>query len=158
MLPTHMGAATFDLFAMARANVSTLEQRFEAAVGDMPSDQVALVREFASWVEGQALISINVPLYVVGEFLNGRPYQNTYELAEELARLSSRAVDEVLRERLHPYYERRIAFDRTFKEGKKFRYGALYVGGVGLTVYGPYCIVLTRAYQESLTEVAYLPG
>ena len=95
---------------------------------------------------------------MVGDILNGKPYQNTYEFAEECARLSGRTAAEVLRERLQDFYERRVGFDRAFVDGEKFRYGAMHAGGPGLTDYGPYCMVLTRNFQESLNQIAFLPG
>jgi len=147
-----------DLFAIAEANATAIEQRFQAVVAEMPPEQAALVREFASWVEAKALISINVRLYVVEDILNGKSHQNTYEFAEERARQSGRATEDILRERLQPFYERRVAFDRAFRGGQKFRYGAMHAGGAGLTDYGPYCVVLTRTFQESLAEIAYLRG
>lgn len=147
-----------DLFAIGRGNAAVVEERFQALVAGVTAEEAAVVREFASWVEAKALISINVKLYVVGELLNGRSYQNTYELADELARLSGQPAEQILRERLQPHYERRVTFDRAFKDGQKFRYGALNAGGAGLTNYDPYCVVLKRKYQESLAELAYLPG
>jgi hypothetical protein len=147
-----------DLFAIAAANAPALEQAFEAAVTAMPPQQAASVRDFASWVDTNALISINVKLYVVGDLLSGRSYQNQHELADEQAGLSGRESGEILRENLGSHYEGRVAFDVAFKDGVRFRYGALNAGSAGLTSYGPYCIVLTRAYEQSLAEVAFLPG
>jgi hypothetical protein len=63
-----------------------------------------------------------------------------------------------MRERLDRFYERRIASDSAFRDGEKFRYGALNAGGAGLVAFAPYCVVLTRAFQESLREAACLPG
>ena len=147
-----------DLFAIADANAPAIEERFQAVLAEMPAERAALVREFASWVRTNALISINVKLYVVGDLLNGEPLRNAYEFVDELARLSGLAAEELMRGCLKGYYERRVAFDRAFKDGERFRYGAMHAGGAGLTDYGPYCVVLTRGFQESLAEIAYLPG
>jgi hypothetical protein len=149
----------FDLFAIARGNALVIEERFEVVVAGMGAQEAALAREFASWVETEALISINVPSFVVGELLAGRACQNTYELAGELAAVSGRPAEDILRERLKDHYERRIAFDGAFNGGQNFRYGALNAGGPGLTQqYDPYCVVLKRTYQDTLTDLAYLPG
>jgi hypothetical protein len=153
-----MTQAMLDLFAIAKGNVDAVQTAFEFAVAAMPAEQVRVVREFAAWVEAEALVSINVKLFVIIEFLNGGRYQNTYEWAREQARLSGRRAEDALRERLHKFYDRRIAFDRAFKNGEAFRYGALNAGGAGLPEYDPYCVVLTRDFQTSLTDVALLPG
>jgi len=147
-----------DLFAIAAANATAIERRFQAIVEKMPLERAVVVKRFASWVEAKALISINVQLYVVRNILDGGAHQNTYEFAEDRAGLSGRNAEDILQERLQHYYPTRIGFDRAFVDGEKFRYGAMHAGGVGLTEYGPYCIVLTRGFQESLNQVAYLPG
>jgi hypothetical protein len=147
-----------DLFAIAVANAPAIEQRFQAVIEKMPLEGAAVVKRFASWVEAKALISINVQLFVVRNILDGAVHQNTYELAEDRAGLSGRNAEDILHERLQDYYPARIGFDRAFTDGEKFRYGTMHAGGVGLTDYGPYCMVLTRGFLESLNQVAYLPG
>jgi hypothetical protein len=147
-----------DLFAIADGNAAVIEAGFEAILAGTTPERAALLREFAGWVETEGLVSINVQLHVVGDILNGKAYQNTYEFAQERAALSGRPAEDVLRERLQDLYDRRVGFDRAFTDGEKFRYGAMHAGGPGLTAYGPYCMVLTRRYQESLGQIAYLPG
>jgi hypothetical protein len=146
------------LFAIARANADAVRAAFETVAAGMPPNDATLLAEFASWVEAESLIAINVKLFVAVELANGRSYQNAYEWAQEQSRLSGRPAEDVLRERLHRYYDRRVAFDRAFKDGERFRYGFLNAGGAGLPEYDPYCMVLTRTFQSSLSEAACLPG
>lgn len=147
-----------DLFAIAKANISSLEQTFAKIRAESPAHDAALISEFATWVEAQSLISINVRLYVVGDLLSGRTHLNTYESAREVSGITGLDAEELLRQDLRDHYEKRTTFDRAFSEGEKFRYGALYLGGAGLTEYAPYCLVLSRAFQDSLAEIACLPG
>lgn len=147
-----------DLFAIAKPNAIAVETAFERVVTALPPEEAASVREFAAWVEAEALIAINVRLLVVVELLNGGCYQNVYEWAQDRSRLCGRPTEDVLRECLGEYYDRRITFDRAFKNGESFRYGALNAGGVGLTRFAPYCVVLSRGFQDSLAEIACLPG
>jgi hypothetical protein len=147
-----------NLFAIAAANAPAIERRFQVAIENMALEEAAVVRRFASWVEAKALISINVQLYVVRNILDGEAHQNTYEFAEEMSRLCGWPAEDILRERLQDQYEKRIAFDTAFTGGQKFQYGAMHAGGTGVTDYGPYCMVLTRRFQESLNQIAYLPG
>lgn len=147
-----------DLFAIAKGNGEAVQTAFDTAVAAMSSDESRVVREFAAWVEADALVSINVKLFVIADFLNGRRYQNIYEWAQEQSRLSGRSAAEALRERLGKFCDKRMAFDRAFKNGEAFRYGALNAGGAGLPEYAPYCAVLNREFQASLSDVALLPG
>lgn len=120
-----------DLFGIAYSNGAAMEERFGEVLAKMLPEHAHLLRDFASWVESNDRISINVKLYVVGEILNGRRLQNTYEFAKEQAHLSGRPIEEILCERLQAHYQTRTAFDRAFTDGEKFCYGAMYVGGPG---------------------------
>jgi hypothetical protein len=147
-----------DLFKLAITNTGALDEAFAKLIREASAENAALIHEFASWIETEALISINVKLYVVGELLNGLSHMNTYAAAQEAANLTGQTADDILRQQLSAYYEKRIAFDHAFSDGEEFRYGALYVGGAGLFEYAPYCLVLTRLFQDSLTKAACLPG
>ncbi|MBF0531313.1 MAG: hypothetical protein HQK55_18995, partial [Deltaproteobacteria bacterium] len=63
----------------------------------------------------------------------------------------------ILEEKLGKYYDRRLAFDNAFEDGTRFRYGALNAGGVGLSLFGDFCMVLNRSFMESLNDAVYLP-
>lgn len=147
-----------DLFAIAQSNAGAVEAAFESVAAGLSSEQQILINEFAAWVEAETLISINVKLFVFVEFLNGRRYQNIYDWANEQSRLSGRGMDEALRERLHKFYDQRMTFDGSFKNGDQFCYGAMNAGTNGLPEYDPYCVVLTRSFQDSLGNAAWLPG
>lgn len=147
-----------NLFAIANGNSDSIQTAFESVIANTTPEKASILREFAAWVEAKALISINVKTFVAVELLNGGSHQNMYEWAREQARLSGRSVEDALRERLHRFYEKRVAFDRAFEDGEQFRYGALNAGTAGLPEYDPYSIILTREYQSSLSKVAYLPG
>lgn len=147
-----------DLFAMAVANSAAIEKDFEnLAAGGSVLDASAL-RSFARWVEANALISINVQLFVLAELLNGRNLQNIHEWADEQGRISGRRAEEALREKLGDFYDRRLAFDDAFIGGRAFRYGAMNARNVGLPKYAPYCMVLTRTFINGIPGIAYWPG
>jgi len=73
------------------------------------------------------------------------------------ARRSSKTTTELLRQRLGDFCERRLAFDAAFTGGRQFRYGALNIGGLGVSQFGDCCVVLTKR-RMSRSPVAYLPG
>lgn len=147
-----------DLFAIARENGSAIQKAFESIIDSTSSDRSATVHEFADWIEAEAVISINVRLFIIVDFLNGGGYQNIYERTRELARLIGRNSEDLLREQLRGYYGKRKVFDGSFHNGERFRYGALNAGGAGLSEYGPYAVIMTRDFQSSLIDIAILPG
>ncbi len=147
-----------DLFEIARSNSETAERDFESLIASLTAEDSQRLRQFANWIKSEALISINVRLFVLNDLIAGKAFQNSYEWASEMAKLSSRKPEEILRERLGKFYNRRVAFDSAFINGTKFRYGALYIRGAGLSDYGPYCAVLKKAFQDSLDNLAYLNG
>ncbi len=147
-----------DLFSSANGNADAVRQSFEAAANSLPLDQAATLRDFAAWVEANAQVSINARLLVIVELINGRTHQNNYEWAAEISHLSGRREEDLMRERLGAFYERRVMFDRAFANGEQFRYGALNAGNCGLPLYGPYCIILNGRWRASVGNTACLPG
>jgi hypothetical protein len=147
-----------DLFAIARANGPAIQAAFESAVANLPESEAAAAREFAAWVEAEGLISVNMRLYVVVELLNGGRYQTMCEWAKEHARLGGQDAEDLLRRRLGPFYDRRVAFDRAFEDGEGFKYGSLNTGGAGTARYGSYCVILGRSFDGLPDRAAYLPG
>jgi hypothetical protein len=147
-----------DIFTVADNNNAPVQAAYDALISRLNINDGALIKKFAEWVKSTGLISINTRLYVVVELINGNSYQNAYDWAEENAKLSGRSVEDLLRERLGDYYERRISFDSEFEKGTTFRYGALNAGGIGASDYGAYCIVLSRAYQRDLQGFVCISG
>jgi len=145
-----------NLFEVAQLNGPIVLANYESSLSTS-ADKTA-ISAFASWVETQGRISINVGLFVIVRLLNGEPYQNTHEVAEELSSLSGRPSDDLLQERLKGFYALRMAFDKFFSEGRRFYYGALNAGGVGLSPYGEYCAILKWDAVESCEKIAYFPG
>lgn len=149
----------FRLSDLASDNETSIESAFDSAVRTLSPEGADLLNRFASWIETETFIAVNTRLYVVTNILSGSRYLNTYEWAEEQSALSGRDVDEILREQLRDFYSKRIAFEKEFEDGRRFRYGALNAGGMGLaTKYSNYCVILKRDFQSSLREVAVLPG
>jgi hypothetical protein len=147
-----------NLFEIARGNSERVQAAFDSAVTAVTEDEAKAIREFSTWAEQEVSVAVNMRLYVVVGLLNGERMLNTHERAHEMARLCGREAEDLLREMLGPWYERRMAFDQSFTGGEAFRYGALNAGGPGLTSYGPYCAVLRKAFLGSDPHVAVLPG
>ena len=94
--------------------------------------------------------------WIAADFVQNNRYQNMYQAVAEASVLSGRNSDELLRERLGPYYAPRLAFDRAFDHGDRFRYGALNIGNAGTRQYGLFCIVFRGDFPPPGEQVAYL--
>jgi hypothetical protein len=147
-----------DLFDIAANNAEKIDENFNGAIASLSGQKVINVNDFAQWVQSTALISVNLRLFVIVEILNGTPYKNIHEWAQEQAELSGRKKDEILRERLKGFYAKRMTFDQAFQQGERFRYGALNAGGLGLSIYASYCSVLTSNFHNALKHSACLSG
>ncbi len=147
-----------NLFAIAKQNAVAISQAYQRELDSISGSEASIVSSFATWVEATAQLSINARLHVLVRLVTGGAHLNTYELTDELARLSGRTRDDLLRERLNTFYEKRTNFDLAFVNGDKFRYGMLNGGGVGLSQYGTYCLVLDWSVLGSVEDIAYLPG
>jgi hypothetical protein len=144
-----------DLFATAAANAERLEETLKALLGRASARGASLLRRMAERIQRDGRISINMRQTVLNSFFSFGRHQNIYEWARWRAEKSTKSAEEVLREKLGSYYLRRIAFDRHFVNGERFRYGALNIGGPGLPSYGEYCVVFGDRLPSRTPEVAY---
>lgn len=147
-----------DLFNIATNNADKINKIFNEAIANLSEQKLINANNFSQWVQSTALISVNLRLFVLIEILNGIPYQNIHEWAQEQAKLCGRKKDDILRERLKGFYGKRMTFDQSFQQGECFRYGALNAGGLGLSIYAAYCSVLTRNFHDALTHSACFSG
>jgi len=135
----------YDLFEIANNNSINLINKVKEIKG-MQKNNYIIISEF---VKDNWFISINMKIYNLNNFLISGKYKNRYELIEEEQEaLKDRynvdfSVDQVLARRLKEFYLRRTIFDNSFKDGKKFKYGALNIGGVGASNrYGEACVII----------------
>ena len=141
---------------MCQENTSRLEDLFTECLSR--STDKACIQEFATAVERNGRIGINMRPTVVLNFLISGTHLNVHEWADEIALRSRKDKQTILREKLGPFYENRIAFDLYFEGGEQFRYGALNIGGVGTEYYGEYCVILQHASICATHEIGYLMG
>ncbi|MCD4678077.1 MAG: hypothetical protein K8S18_19100 [Desulfobacula sp.] len=89
-------------------------------------------------------------------------YKNVYELKKEReedlkpVRELEIKTEQVLKKHLGNYYNSRLIFDNTFEEGKKFKYGALNIGGLGIMKYGEYCVVIKKEKSEKYSTLTFI--
>lgn len=146
-----------NLFQAAQDNGEALFRRYGSvrdAVGPaMPNK----LDRFVAMVRSEGRLAINQRPTVLLRFLALEGgYQNVYEWADELAARTGQPREDLLRERLKGYHDRRMAFDRFLDQGEKLRYGALNLGGLGAAHFGAYCLIFQEAFAEALADLAYL--
>jgi len=143
-----------DLFAIAVNNDASLAKRYEAAMGGSPNQKH--LAQFSNVILTKGRISINARLWVLSTFLSGGEFHNMLKYCQELATLSAKPLDEILRHKLGAYYEKRIKFDKHFTGASEWHYGALNIGGMGASNYGPFCIVFGPELNTSKQTILYL--
>jgi hypothetical protein len=145
-----------DLFDLAVANQTALQARYEILRSRMSDAESEQLSRFAARVEQDARVSVNMRQTPLQSFLTLGQHRNIYEWARARASHSTKTPEEIMRARLGPHFEARMAFDRFFTDGESFRYGALNIGGAGATGYGEFCAVVSEPFFASRRESACL--
>lgn len=130
---------TTPLQALAEDAQDGLLERFARRKAEVSNTEAVAQRVHS---DGRASMN-RKPDAMLGFLEDGRLF-NQFEFAERRAREQSRPVDDVLREGLGRYYDRRLAFEHAMGGGRRFYYAAMNIGGLGAPRYGPYCVVLRQ--------------
>lgn len=145
-----------NLFDIAQHNATALEEKLDDLYTNMSADGSARLDSFSARVAESGRISLNLRQDDMLGFITTGSHLNAHELAEQEASRQGISVDASLRNHLGSFYERRMAFDLHFDNGKQFRYGALNLGGCGVSHFGEYCVVAREEVSSQRPEVAYL--
>ncbi|MEA3281030.1 MAG: hypothetical protein U9Q68_00435, partial [Euryarchaeota archaeon] len=96
------------------------------------------IGKFAGFVKDRWTISINMLPSALLKFLSSGIYKNAYGVAREEVEMMRKmgetdiSVEQLMEKGLKDY-ESRTEFNRVFEYGERFKYGALNIGGLGLT-------------------------
>jgi hypothetical protein len=153
-----MRLANMNFAEICRANVPQLEKSFEEAIRAADTGTASTLMRFAERIVREGCVGINMRPMVLLDFLNRDYLLNIHEWAERVSARAGKPSVEVLREKLGPYFERRMAFDRHFDRGLEFRYGALNIGGLGAKRFGEYCLVFNHGRIAARCTVGWLKG
>ncbi len=145
-----------DLFAVAKLNGPDLEARLSVVRGALSAGEQASLDSFGRCVRDDGRIALNMRPSVLLSFLISAQHQNIYEWAAARAARSTKTSQQIIREQLGAFYERRVTFDGFFVQGTRFRYGALNIGGAGASYYGSYCSIIKPDAPDQKLDVAYL--
>lgn len=151
-----MGRERMNFFHVCRRNTTSLEARFRDCIAARDDGERAVIGRFAEVVREKGRIALNLRPMGLLDLLQSNRLLNVYQWAALKVNKSKKVREEIIKDRLGEYYERRVAFDRHFVDGEDFKYGALSTGGLGADKYGEYCIVLSRDALENGGDVGYL--
>jgi len=151
-----------NIFDLANQNSRNLEKKFQLLMKRCQTRNNSEV--FSSFVEKLRdwRISINMTESVLNNVLIGGRYKNIYEVKVEdekqLEKLGKSTIprEEALKRHLKKHTKPRMVFDHTFEDGEKLRFGALNFGGLGLTGFGPLCVVIKRKQTKKYTSLAFI--
>lgn len=134
---------------MANDNAKNLLNQYESLIKD---NDPSLLNQFCTIIQNEWTVSINMrPNILIRFFVSGK-YKNVHEsrgdMIKELARANGILVPQEIADgvRLKKWHNARELFENSINNGKKFKYGALNIGGVGTEKYGDFCIVFDRDY------------
>ena len=137
-------------------NTTVLEKALKELLEEVDGSTKADLSAFADRVEREGQVGMNMRPMVLLDFLQNDRLMNIHEWAAHKSSRSKKSLDDILREKLGPYFDRRIAFDNHFEGGTRFRYGTLSIGGLGPRQYGEYCAVFKHADVMEQCQVGYL--
>lgn len=141
MAPEADPPAKLDLYELARLNGDSMRERYEQLRDGSPGGSDVMER-FCQRVERDGRVSINTRSARLLWMLRNGYYPNPHDEARERARREGGDSEDHLRRQQGDFYRKRVTFERSFVDGESFRYGALNMGGAGLSYYGLYCLVL----------------
>ena len=151
-----MRLANMNFAETCRANAPHLAKSFEEAIGAADTATSATLLRFAERIYREGCVGINMRPMVLVDFLDRDDLLNIHEWAERVSARAGKPSVEVLRDKLGPFFERRMTFDRHFDRGLKFRYGALNIGGLGANRFGEYCLVFNHGRIATRCTVGWL--
>ena len=129
-----MGDDRHNLFDLAAANSGHLSMRLAQA----EQQHGEPVSRFAEQVQRHGRMGVNASDRVVAKMAAGEALLNRHELDAQ----ATATATETNRAQRSSFHQRRIAFDGSFEDGHRFRYGSLTTGGMAATQYGLICLVL----------------
>jgi hypothetical protein len=145
-----------DFFLTCEENIASLENSYHAHVHIKNENEQTIIQRFIHIVNEAGRVAVNLRPEGLRKFLLLNNFFNIHEKAEWESRESLKPKEQIIKENLGEYYDRRIAFDRQFITGEKFKYGALNIGGLGAYKYGEFCVVISKNVLETQNKLGYL--
>ena len=141
---------SYNIFEWAVSNRTYLSREYNKILNKLNGDKTKInkIKNIENKVKNDLKISMNTGMMGILGFLKDEIYKNKHDLVEEgIKKLKSKKEKDD--------YEKRKYFDFMFEEGRKFKYGALYIDGCGVKEYGSFCIVISGKELKNLCFLKY---
>ena len=119
---------------------------------------------FLDDIDNESRISINMKIAKLKSFLLSGKCKNVFEIAADQNEMLKKSKTEIKIEHIFkqakkrgiPKIEERITFSNTFKDGIKFKYGAININSLGPKRYGEFCVILKKGIFDTFNTLVFL--
>ncbi len=153
-----------NLFNLAKQNSTRIKNKYIQLRSSLKNEvQKEKFNEFEDILSNWR-ISINLTLEILFKILHQGEYKNIFSIKkEELERLlkikehikisKKEAVKRHLKDCFYP----RICFNQDFDKSENFKYGAFNIGGLGIEMYGEFCLIIKEEFCfKQYSYIAFL--
>jgi hypothetical protein len=159
-----------NIFKLANANAGNLKKEYQLIIDNCGQEKSILLEGFRNKIRAEWNISINMKESSLMGFMVCGEYKNIFTLKEEqvyqaIARgkikksQKKEFLEIALRNHLKEYYESRKIFESSIIHGKKIKYMALNIGGMGIKkpdAFFVVCVVIKKETAESYNTLAFI--
>jgi hypothetical protein len=156
-----------NLFELAEDNSPRLQGQYQQLKDNCDEAKISLLNSFREKIQEEWNLSVNIDDWKFVSWLDTGNYKNIYEVkkvqAKELVNKGEMDVsekrsaqEESLKKHLKQLFAHRTIFDSSFVDGKKFKYTALNIGGMGSDKYGLYCVIIGREKAGNYKTLAFI--
>jgi hypothetical protein len=138
----------YNIFKLAELNKAYLSREYEKILDKLNNSDKTKIKRIENKVKNDLKISMNTDMWGLSGFLKDGIYKNVHDLVEE-------GIKKLKNKKEKEDYEKRKYFDFMFEEGRKFKYGALYIDGCGVKEYGYFYIVISGKELKNLCFLKY---
>ena len=147
----------YNIFEMGDKNSDYLKSQYDL-LKQTYQNSLQDLEAFVELIEKEWTISINMKLLAIHDLLVLGNYENVFEYYESIEEAFDIKIslDKALEIRLKSYKPKRMAFNSCFNDSERFKYGALNIGGLGISMYGEFCVVLKKSEIERYTSLVFI--
>lgn len=147
----------YNIFEMGDKNSDYLKSQYDL-LKQTYQNSLQDLEAFVELIEKEWTISINMKLLAIHDLLVLGNYENVFEYYESIEEAFDIKIslDKALEIRLKSYKPKRMAFNSCFNDSERFKYGALNIGGLGISMYGEFCVVLKKSEIERYISLVFI--
>jgi hypothetical protein len=147
----------FNIFEIGDRNSNYLKSQYDFLKQNYQGDLQDL-EAFLELIEKEWTVSINMRLATISYFVKYDIYQNVNEFINEIEKYSDKdqQSNKALNEPQRTEVDKRVIFEQAFEFGENFKYGALNIGGIGVTIYGEFCVIFKQSKVKEYSSLIFI--